>query len=100
MTPGRISFNSVSIKECIMAAYDLRTYQVAGPPSLSSDRFDIAATAGGPALNAELRGMLKTLLADRFRLRVHVELRELAAYRLITTKNGPKLTLAATDGPG
>jgi uncharacterized protein (TIGR03435 family) len=100
MTPGRITFNSVSIKECIMAAYDLRDYQVAGPPSLSSNRFDIAATAEGPASNAELRAMLKTLLAERFRLRVHVESRELAAYRLITTKKGPKLSRAATDGPG
>jgi uncharacterized protein (TIGR03435 family) len=44
--------------------------------------------------------MLKTLLADRFKLRVHVEVRELAAYRLITTKNGPKLTRPVTDGPG
>jgi uncharacterized protein (TIGR03435 family) len=100
MTRGRISFNSVSIKECIMAAYDLRNYQVAGPPSLSLDRFDIAAAAEGPASSAELRAMLKTLLADRFKLRVHVETRELAAYRLITTKNGPKLARAVTDQPG
>jgi uncharacterized protein (TIGR03435 family) len=100
MTPGRISFSSVSIKECIMTAYDLRSYQVAGPPSLGSERFDIAATAEGPASNAELRAMLKTLLADRLKLRVHVETRELAAYRLITKKNGPKLTRALTDGPG
>jgi uncharacterized protein (TIGR03435 family) len=97
MTPGRMSFSSVSLKECIMSAYELRNYQVAGPAWLSTDRFDIVATADGPASDADLRAMLKTLLADRFRLRVHVEARELAAYRLISTKNGPKLTLAATD---
>ena len=44
--------------------------------------------------------MLRKVLADRFKLRVHVETRELAAYRLITTKNGPKLTRAVTDQPG
>jgi uncharacterized protein (TIGR03435 family) len=100
MTLGRLNFNSVSVKECIMAAYELRNYQVVGPAWLSSDRFDIVAAADGPASNAELRAMLKTLLADRFQLRVHVEARELAAYRLIVTKNGPKLTPAATDQAG
>ena len=44
--------------------------------------------------------MLKTLLADRFKLRVHAETRQLPAYRLITTKNGPKLARSVTDAPG
>jgi uncharacterized protein (TIGR03435 family) len=100
MTPGRISFESISVKECLMAAYDIRDYQIAGPGSLSADRYDIVGTAEGPASNPELRSMLKTLLADRFKLRVHMETRELPAYRLITTKNGPKVTRAATDQPG
>jgi uncharacterized protein (TIGR03435 family) len=100
MTPGRISFNSASLEECLMAAYDIRNYQVAGPASLISDRYDIVGTAEGPASNAELRAMLKALLADRFKLRVHFETRELPAYRLITTKNGPKVTRALTDQPG
>ena len=83
-----------------MTAYEIRSYQVDGHTSLSSDRYDIAGAAEGPASNAELRAMLKTLLTDRFKLRVHVETRELPAYRLITTKNGPKLTRAVTDQPG
>ena len=59
----------------------------------------IVGTAGGPASNAELRAMLKTLLADRFKLRVHFETRHLPAYRLITRKIGPKLTRVVTDQP-
>src|SRR5690349_6075362 len=81
MTAGRLTFTSVSLKECIMAAYELRDYQVAGPVSLSSDRYDITGAAEGPASNAELRAMLKTLLANRFQLKVHRETRELPAYR-------------------
>src|SRR5205809_118997 len=63
MTPGRISFSSVALKECLMAAYDIRDYQIVGPASSSSDRYDIVGTADGPASNPELRAMLKTLLA-------------------------------------
>ena len=100
MTPGRISFISVSLQECLMAAYDIRNYQVVGPSLLTSDRYDIVGTAEGAASNAELRAMLKALLADRFGLRVHVETRELPAYRLIATKRGPKLTSAVTNEPG
>lgn len=83
-----------------MAAWEIRSYQIAGLDSVSADRYDIAGTAEGPASNPELRTMLKTLLADRFKLRVHFETRELPAYRLITTGTGSKLTRAATDQPG
>jgi uncharacterized protein (TIGR03435 family) len=100
ITPGRIAFDSVSVKECIMAAFNLRGYQVAGPPSLSASRFDIAATAEGPASDAELRAMLKTLLAERFKLKFHLETRDLPAYRLIANKNGHKLRPASSSGPG
>lgn len=104
MTVGRINFSSVTLKECVIAAYDVRSYQVAGPASLTalltSDRYDIVATAGGPASNAELKAMLKTLLADRFKMKIHLETREMAAFRMVVTKSGPKLTRAATDQPG
>jgi uncharacterized protein (TIGR03435 family) len=36
--------------------------------------------------------MLQTLLADRFRLRLHRERRELPVYELVVAKSGPKLT--------
>ncbi|HWF09268.1 MAG TPA: TIGR03435 family protein [Bryobacteraceae bacterium] len=100
MTPGRITFRSATLKECVMAAYDLRSYQVAGPSLLTAERYDIDAAAGGPASDSELRAMLKRLLGDRFGLMVHTEKRELPAYVLLTAKNGPKLTTAKTEGKG
>ena len=41
----------------------------------------------------------KTLLAERFQLKVHHETRVLPVYELIVAKNGPKLKLAA-EGSG
>ncbi len=52
--------------------------------------------------------MLQSLLADRFKLKVHFETREMPVYELVVAKGGPKLvTLAKMDsssrqshGPG
>lgn len=94
MTPGRITFTSVTLEECILAAYDIRTYQLGGPALLTAARYDITAAAEGPASTVELKAMLKTLLLDRFKLSVHTESRELPAYFLIRTKKDPRLTPA------
>src|SRR5687768_2078612 len=53
----------------ILYAYDLRDYQlIGGPDWMRTDRFDVAATAGRDVPAAELRLMVQSLLADRFRL--------------------------------
>jgi uncharacterized protein (TIGR03435 family) len=38
-----------------------------------------------------MRQMLQTLLADRFKLRVHREMKEQDVYAIVVGKNGPKL---------
>ncbi len=47
--------------------------------------------------NVEL--MEQSLLAERFKLKVHFETRELPAYALVVAKGGPKLTLADPSVP-
>lgn len=91
-TPGRLNFVSATLKECLQFAYDLSTYQIIGPAMLTSDRYDIVATAAGAASDAELKSMLKTLLQERFQLASHMAKRDLPAYFLITTETIPKLT--------
>jgi uncharacterized protein (TIGR03435 family) len=41
--------------------------------------------------------MLQTLLAERFRLVVHRETKEIPAYSLVLAKSGPKLKVAGPD---
>lgn len=55
------------------------------------DRYDIAAKAEGdePRTRPEFRRMLQSLLADRFQLRFHREMRELPVYFLVVGRNGP-----------
>jgi len=48
---------------------------VIGPGSLSSHRYDVTATAAAPLTRAQMLPMLQGVLADRFALRWHTEMR-------------------------
>jgi uncharacterized protein (TIGR03435 family) len=68
---------------------------VGGPAWIDSEGYDIEAkAAGGSDPNQEWL-MWKTLLADRFKLGIHRETRELPIYHLTVAKNGLKLPAAA-----
>jgi uncharacterized protein (TIGR03435 family) len=78
-----------------MYAWDLKSYQAPATPALlpfGDSFYDIAAKAEGDIApsNAEFRRMLQLLLADRFRLVMHRETRELPVYALVVGRNGPK----------
>lgn len=73
-----------------------------GPKWLDSTRFDLEAKMDDSTANrlqalphseqrVEEQAMVQQLLADRFRLAVHRETRELPVYALVAAKNGPKL---------
>jgi hypothetical protein len=70
VTPGRISFQAVLLRDCLRWAYGLADYQIAGvSAAISSSRWDIEAKTEGPATDVELRQMFRRLLDERFALR-------------------------------
>lgn len=71
---------------------------VAGPNWLEFDRFDIAARVPVGSSPETVRHMLRSLLADRFHLAVHEEMRPLPAYALSLGKKNPKLAEPAGTG--
>ncbi|HLK62534.1 MAG TPA: TIGR03435 family protein [Bryobacteraceae bacterium] len=90
------------IRGFIMYAYNLKNYQIEGPGQsnpIGNVAYDIVAKAEGEAepTKAEFRQMLQLLLADRFKLQVHWEKREMPVYALVVGKNGPKLKESAAD---
>src|SRR5205823_4888942 len=97
-SPGGITFTNVTLRESIRAAYVVRDFQISAGSQLTNERYDIAAKATGPASDDLLRAMLQALLADRFKLKLHREIKELSMYGLVVGKNGPKLQQAAGDG--
>jgi uncharacterized protein (TIGR03435 family) len=83
------------LKQLIFEAYDMPYYRIFGGPSwLESEYYDLEAKAGSPVDRGQLRLMLRGLLADRFKLTLHRETKELRAYVLTVAKNGPKLHAA------
>lgn len=98
-TPGGITMLHGSLKAAIQWAYHLQAAQIIAPGWMGSNRFDIVAKTSAPASNEELRKMLQTLLADRFKLELHRETREMQAYVLTVAKTGHKMKPSEGDGP-
>jgi uncharacterized protein (TIGR03435 family) len=103
---GRFTADKATLQILVKWAYELTDDELAGGPKWTdSDRYDIVATpeqdAGNEpvARDGQIRVMVRSLLADRFKLTMHREAREMSAYVLSVAKDGPKLT-ATTYPPG
>jgi bla regulator protein BlaR1 len=104
---GRISGTNVTLRTLVELAYDLESYRLAGgPPWLDSEHYDIEARAEAGTVSPapvaresihQMQLMLQTLLADRFKLKVHRETKEGAVYALVVAKGGPKLEEVKVD---
>jgi bla regulator protein blaR1 len=89
---GRLRLEGVPLHSLIQLAYNLKEHQIIGAPSwAASDRFDVEAVAGDDATSERIRAMLKTLLADRFGLKLRREVRTLQVYELSPARGGVKV---------
>jgi uncharacterized protein (TIGR03435 family) len=97
---GTLTFEQLSLRNLLLQAYDIQRNQITGCPGwCDSDFFDVIGKAENPdATPDQVRLMLQTLLADRFRLAIRREKQEQSGYALTVGKNGPKLKAAASDG--
>src|SRR6478609_3819592 len=76
--PGQIVVTNYTLRDIIRNAYGLQRYQIVGGPDWQAqDRFDITARAPEGSTQPQMLAMVQTLLADRFKLRVHRETRDL-----------------------
>ena len=92
MQPGRYTATNVTLRALIVNAYSLQNLQLSGGPRwTTSDHFDIVAKIPADASSAQLQLMLRELLADRFKLVVHNESRQLPVYALVAARSDKKL---------
>jgi uncharacterized protein (TIGR03435 family) len=98
--PGRLSYTGLTVRGLIREAYGLiKVYQLSlGPDALSTDRYDVIAKVSPAASKEQRMLMLQALLAERFKLIVHRETKELPVYALVVGKNGPKFHAVEDDG--
>lgn len=82
-----------------------------GPGWIDSDHYDVDAKIGSEAAAAleqmpeeqrrtQMNLRLQTLLADRFRLKVHFESKQEPVFAIVAGKDGPKLAPAAPSAEG
>jgi uncharacterized protein (TIGR03435 family) len=101
---GRFTASNILLKNLIQySAYGIPEPRIFGGPKwLNSERFDIEAkmdsstadqlrTLNRDQRKLQTRAMFQQLLADRFKLTVHWETRELPVYALVVAKSGPNL---------
>jgi uncharacterized protein (TIGR03435 family) len=97
--PGSLIMANVRFTKLMQWAYRVQDYQITGPGWINDERFDVVAKAGTPAPETELRTMLQGLLAERFKLALHRQTKELQAYAVTIGKDGHKLKESTTEGP-
>jgi uncharacterized protein (TIGR03435 family) len=104
---GSLTVTNMQLRELITFAYQIQRFQLEGGPDwIASDRFDIVARPEREVPSTvdgqdPLRMMLRTLLADRFKLVMHKETKELPIFELVLAREdgklGPRLRPAAAD---
>jgi uncharacterized protein (TIGR03435 family) len=82
-------------------AYQIRVWDISGSPSWMDDtRFDITAKADHAVSRDEVREMMRAMLADRFHLQFHREMKAAAVYALMVDKPGKLERSADQTGLG
>jgi uncharacterized protein (TIGR03435 family) len=98
----RLKAEAETLAGLILYAYQIRNYQLIRTPQFEAagdGRYDVEAKAEGEGAPSkpEFRQLLQALLAERFHLAVHREMRETPVYALVVGKNGPKFKAGAPD---
>jgi uncharacterized protein (TIGR03435 family) len=93
-TPGGEGYRAegATLRILMSVAYRVDVRQISGGPSwLAADRFDISAKAARPGTPEELHAMLRSLLEERFHLKVRHESRQESVWNLVVAKDGVKM---------
>jgi uncharacterized protein (TIGR03435 family) len=100
---GRFTASNTPLRMLIMAAFELKqeAQLAGGPPDLLKAKYDITAKAPVAIIGKELPQLLRSLLADRFKLNTHTESRELPLYDLVLARSdgrlGPDLRVSKSE---
>jgi len=105
---GRFEATNIQLSALISFAYQLQPYELQGGPAwLESDRWDILARTAGdppPVAAGETDTMMiatRALLAERFKLAVHRDTKDMDVYLLVRNRAdgrlGPGITPSTTD---
>lgn len=93
--PDGITLTNNPLESIVRYAYGVQPFRVVGLPGWTREaRYDISARAGRPITDDERRLMMRSLLADRFKLKARFESREQRVYVMTRLRSDSPL------GPG
>ncbi|HKV49191.1 MAG TPA: TIGR03435 family protein [Candidatus Acidoferrales bacterium] len=107
--PGHYVASDSSLKMLIEFAFNVRDFQVSGGSGwIDTEKFDVDAKLDDSMIEeqrnlpfeqvlAQMRLAMRSLLADRFGLKVHRQKKNLEAFALVVSKGGPKLGTAVSQ---
>jgi uncharacterized protein (TIGR03435 family) len=90
---GLLTASKVTLRAMVAVAYGMTDPRIIGPDWLDKNRFDVAGRAPARTSDSQIKPMLQNLLKDRFRLKTHLETRELPVYYLRVAKGGVKMAV-------
>jgi uncharacterized protein (TIGR03435 family) len=95
----RLDIGFFTLSQLITYAYKVKAYQVLGPDWMKSAHWDIEAMLPEGANKDQVPQMMQALLADRFKLVIHQDSKEMPVLALEVGKNGIKMAPSPPDPP-
>jgi uncharacterized protein (TIGR03435 family) len=96
-SPSGMTGRNVTLKRVLADAYHLQLNQILGPSWLDRNEYEIDVRAAGVSTREQMALMLRSLVAERFKLKQHSEMREMRVYAVEISKSGAKIH-AIRDG--
>jgi uncharacterized protein (TIGR03435 family) len=94
----QVRYENFSLKGLVRDAYKVELYQINAPEWLGSQCYDLAAKLPDGATKEQIPAMLQALLAERFRMTVHKEIKRDRVYALVVARNGPRFKESKGQG--
>jgi uncharacterized protein (TIGR03435 family) len=94
---AQVKVNYLSLRDLLRIAYKVKDHQISAPEWMAGQRFDIAGKLPEGATGEQIPDMIKSLLEDRFQMKLHRDSRDFPVYALIVVKGGAKLKESALE---
>lgn len=97
---NRFTARNMTAKLLMLLAWQVGNSQLSGGTGwFSSEGFDFEATTDRPVTWGQMRLMFQSLLADRFKLTFHRQIKEASIYALVQGKSGLSIKLSPDQTP-
>src|ERR1035437_1727869 len=94
---GRFDMPRINLTYLVMRAFDVESRQISGPNWMNEQPYDVFATAPAAESSAQIPLMFQNLLAERFKMKYHLEDPVTRVYALVVTPGGSKVKAGQPD---